>query len=132
MFLGLIASCRDQNGIISAAFRLRDDSALPSWFSLPPGMTRDQVSITITDYEDTAPGWKVRFVIKNKRRWIFNTIEERMGHGCWHPESLRQNSPGGTCPNWVIIDVKGTKDTYEQSDCNHRDLLRIVKGTLDK
>jgi len=55
-----------------------------------------------------------------------------MGRGYWHPESLRQNSPGGNFPNWVIIDVKGTEEIYEQSDGNHQDLVRIVKGTSAK
>jgi hypothetical protein len=128
---GLITSCSDQYGVISGTFRLRDDSPLPSWFTLPLGMTRDQVSVSITDYEETTPGWKVRFVVRDKHRWMFNKIQEQMGHGYWHPDSLRQNPPGGSYPNWIIIAVKGTKEVYEQSEHDHRDLLKIVKKPLE-
>jgi hypothetical protein len=124
--LGLTVSCVDRHGVMEATFRLRDDSPLPSWFTLPSGKSRNQVSVTITDYEATTiPGWKVRFVIRDNRHWFFNTIQEQMGIGYWHPDSLRQNPPGGTYPHWIIIEVNGTKEVYEQSEAN--DLLTIVK-----
>jgi hypothetical protein len=48
-----------------------------------------------------------------------------MGYGYWHPDSEREKTPAGTYPNWVVIEVNGMKDTYEQSEAN--DLLKIVK-----
>jgi len=123
--LGISVSC-DRNGFVSAYLRLREDSPLPSWVVLPAGTTRDQVSVAITIYEaTTTPKWKVRFVIRDKRRWIFSTIQEQRGEGYWHPDSEREKAPAGTYPNWVIIDVGGKKDVYEQSEAN--DLVRIVK-----
>jgi hypothetical protein len=142
IFLGFTAvSCSDRYGTISGIFRLREDSPLPSWLVLPKGMTRDQVNVTIIIYESTydkaTSTWnksKVRFIVFKKHRWIFNAlnkmwvfnkIQEQMGEEYWHPDSLRQNPPGGTYPNWTIVEVNGTKDVYEQSEFN--DLLRIVK-----
>lgn len=123
--VGLTVSC-DRNGVVSAYLRLREDSPLPSWVVLPAGITRDQVSVTITVYEaTTTPRWKERFVIRDKRRWMFSTIEEQMGEGYWHPDSEREKAPAGTYPNWVIVEVKGTKDIYEHSEAN--DLVKIVK-----
>jgi hypothetical protein len=129
VLLGITASCMDRHGVMEASFRLRDDSPLPSWFILPSGMSRDQVSVTITEYAEyeatITPEWKMRFVIQDNRHWFFNTIQEQMGIGYWHPDSLRQNPPGGTYPHWIIIEVNGTKEVYEQSEAN--DLLTIVK-----
>ncbi len=125
VFLAL-ASCMDRHGVIGAVFRLRDDSPLPSWVSLPPGTSRDQVSVTITRYEaTTTPTWKVRFVVQGTRQGV---LQEEVGYGYWHPDSEREKTPAGTYPNWVIIEVKGTKEVYEQSESN--DFLRIVKKPL--
>ena len=121
--VGLTVSC-DRNGSISAIFRLRDDSPLPAWVALPPDTTRDAVSVTITTYEaTTTPQWKVRFVVRNKTSG--RIIQEVIGSGYWHPDSEREKAPAGTYPNWVIIEVNGTKEVYEQSETN--DLLKIVK-----
>ena len=118
-----IASCIDRHGVIGAVFRLSSDSPLPSWVSLPTGVGRDQLSITITRYEaTTTPKWKVRFVVRGARQGV---LQEEIGYGYWHPDSKREKIPAGTYPNWVIIEVKGTKEVYEQSEAN--DLLRIVK-----
>ena len=123
--VALTVSC-DRNGIVSGYFRLRDDSPLPSWVVLPTGTTRDQVGVKITIYEATTTlQWKVRFEIQDKRRWVFKTIQEDLGYGYWHPDSLRKNPPGGTYPNWIVIEAKGTKEVYESSEAN--DLLKIVK-----
>jgi hypothetical protein len=127
--LGFMASCADRYGVVGAVFRLRDDSQLPSWVVLPEGVSRSQVSVTITRYEATTiPKWKVRFVVRNTRRWSFQKIQEEIGYGYWHPDSEREKTPAGTFPNWVIIEVKGTKEVYEQSESN--DLLKIVKKPL--
>lgn len=126
VFVGLITSC-DRHGFISGYFRLREDSPLPSWIALPPGTTRDEVSVAITIYEaTTTPQTKVRFVVRNKRTG--RIIQEAMGIGYWHPDSKREKAPAGTYPKWEIIEVNGTKEVYEQSEFN--DLLRIVKKPL--
>ena len=121
--IGLVVSC-DRNGVVSAYLRLRADSPLPSWVMLPPGTTRDEVSVSITTYEaTTTPQWKERFVVRNKTSG--RIIQEVIGTGYWHPVSEREKAPAGTYPNWVIIEVNGTKEVYEQSEAN--DLLKIVK-----
>src|SRR6266404_4524525 len=100
---GLAISCEDRNGLVGARFRLRDDSPLPSWFVLPEGMRRNQVSITIIRYEATStPQWKARFVIQDKTNR--RVLKEVIGYGYWHPDSERAESPAGTYPNWVVIE----------------------------
>jgi hypothetical protein len=121
--------CTSCRGIPSAYFRLSDDSPLPSWVVLPAGVNRSQLSVTITVYEaTTTPKWKLRFVVRDNSRLIFKTIQEETGYGYWHPDSLRKNPPGGSFPNWIIVEVKGTQEVYQQSKLN--DLLKIVKKPL--
>ena len=121
--IGFTVSC-DRNGVVSAYFRLREDSPLPSWVLLPPGTTRDEVSVKITTYEATTnPTWKEKFEVRDKRNG--RIIQDALGSGYWHPDSEREKAPAGTYPNWVIIEVNGKKDVYEQSGLN--DLLKIVK-----
>ncbi len=91
---------------------------------LPPGTKRDEVSVTITTYEaTTTPRWKEKFQVRDKRNG--RIIQEAIGSGYWHGDSEREKAPSATYPNWVIIEVNGTNDIYEQSEAN--DLLRIVK-----
>ena len=124
-----VVSCTYERGVVSGYFGLRDDSPLPSWVVLPKGMSRDQVTVAVTIYEaTTTPNWKVRFVVLDKHRRIFYKIQEQMGSGYWHPDSLQRNPPGAVYPNWMIIEVNGIKDVYEQSETNG--LLRIVKKPL--
>jgi hypothetical protein len=123
VLVGLTLSC-DRNGTISASFRLREDSPLPGWVVLPLGTTRAEVSVAITSYEATTRGtWKEKIAVRDKRNG--RIIQEDMGSGYWHPDSERDKAPAGTYPNWVIIEVNGTNDIYEQSEAN--DLLKIVK-----
>ncbi|MGO9243562.1 MAG: hypothetical protein ACLP0A_11440 [Verrucomicrobiia bacterium] len=67
-------------------------------------------------------------MVRDKRRWFFQKIQEEIGCGYWHPDSEREKAPAGTFPNWVVIEVKGTKEVYEQSEPN--DFLKIVKKPL--
>jgi len=92
-------------------------------------MNRSQVNIAITVYEaTTTPKWKMRFVVRAKKGLIFNTIQTETGYGYWHPDSLRNNPPGGNFPNWIIVEVKRTKEVYQQTGLN--DLLKIVNKSL--
>jgi hypothetical protein len=82
------------------------------------------VSVTITVYESTtSPQWKEKYVVMDKRSG--RVIREALGSGYWHPDSAREKAPAGTYPNWVVAEVNGMQDTYEQSERN--DLVRIVK-----
>jgi hypothetical protein len=126
MLVGVTTACSDRNGVVGANFHLRNDSSLPTWFVLPKGVSREQVSVAITVYEaTTTPQWKERFVIRDRKSG--RVLQEAMGYGYWHPDSEREKAPAGTYPNWVIVEVNGTKEVYEQSESH--DLLRIVKKT---
>jgi hypothetical protein len=63
------------------------------------------------------------FEVRDKRNG--RNIQEAIGSGYWHPDSAREKAPAGAYPIWVIIEVNGKKDVYEQSGLNN--LLKIVK-----
>ena len=109
--LVIATSCGDNVGGI---FRLRNDSPMPSWLVLPAGVSPNDITITLTEYEATTTQWKVRFIIKEKKDG--RVLREAIGYGYWHPDSEREKAPASTYPNWVIIDVNGAKDVYEQSE----------------
>jgi hypothetical protein len=122
--VAVATSCTDRNGTIEAIFRLRADSPLPSWLALPARVNRKDVDVTITDYEaTTTPEWKVKFVVRDAATG--RRLQEALGRGYWHPDSEREKAPAATYPHWVIIEVNGSKDVYEQSERN--DLIKIVK-----
>ncbi|HZM06313.1 MAG TPA: hypothetical protein VFC44_25210 [Candidatus Saccharimonadales bacterium] len=115
--------------MVSGIFTLREDSPLPSWFVLPKELRRDQVAVTITEYESTTSNvWKVRVTVRRKHHWIFGVIQEHWGTVDWHPDSSRERTPAAEYPNWVVIKIGGTKEVYEQSEANN--LLKIVKKPL--
>jgi len=90
-------------------------------------MSHDQVKVEIVQYETTfTPKCKVRCVVSDKQGRIF---QEQIGYMSWHPASLREKTPAGTYPNWTVVEVKGTKEVYEQSEAN--DLLGIVNKPLE-
>jgi hypothetical protein len=112
----------DRYGTASAIFHLKNDSPLPAWLVIPEGISRDQISVTITEYEaTTTERWKVRFVVRDSQG---HTIQEAVGTGFWHPDSERERAPAATFPNWTIIETRGTKEVYEQSEFTNS--LKIV------
>ncbi len=126
--LGLTISCADRYGMIGAIFRLREDSPLPCWVVLPKGVSRDQVSVHITRYDEYI-GTKCLVRIEVKR-WHLITLQTEMGAMSWHPDSKPKKTPAGTFsqetyPSWSIIEVNGTEEVYEKSERGN--LLRIVK-----
>ena len=52
-------------GCIESSFRLANESRLPTWITLPPGLTRADVSVTLTFY--TLRGNDARFVLRDGR-----------------------------------------------------------------
>jgi hypothetical protein len=112
----------DENGAIGAIFGLSKDSPLPRWCLLPPGVTRDQVEVKITEYEaTTSPKWKVRFQVRDRSGKI---LYDKIGLARWRSDSERKRAPAATYPNWIVIEVDNTKEDYEQSGPD--DLLKIV------
>ena len=117
----ILCSCGEP---ISGVFQLRTNSPLPAFVSsITNGVNATLSKVRIYHYEaTTSPKWKVKFVLEDNNG---RTLLEKTGTGNWHPDSLAQGTPAMRRPNWVIIEVDGTRDVYEQSESNN--LLIIVK-----
>jgi hypothetical protein len=129
LFLAMLVatSCSvDRHGVIGANFRLRKESPLPSWLTLPEDVDPKTVRIKINRYEATAgKKWKVRVIVHTDAG---RTLADKIGYSYWHSQSEKEARPAGTFPNWTIFEIEGTKDVYEQSEFN--DLLKIVDKPL--
>ena len=96
-----------------STFTLADESRLPKWVTLPPGLTRADVSLTMS-YYITPWGGRALFVLEDKNK---KTIQEEKGRvRCNGPFQLKNPSPGfpSGYPNYDVVTVKGITEIIEQ------------------
>ena len=105
--------CFTNTGCEESRFNLADDSRLPKWVALPPGLTRANVSLELTFY--TMPwGGSAHFILKDKKN---RTIEKETGEPmCSGPFGLNNPRPVGTAgfPSYEAVTVKGITEIIEQ------------------
>jgi hypothetical protein len=96
-----------------ATFALANESRLPKWITLPPGLTRADVSLTMS-YYSMPWGGSARFVLQDKNK---QTIEKENGKvRCENPFQLKnppQGFPSGY-PSYEAITVNGITEIIEQ------------------
>jgi hypothetical protein len=95
-----------------SAFELASDSRLPKWITLPPGLTRGDVSITMSLY-DSLWGSDVTFVLQDKKGRTLKKI-----YGKQTPEGsleLKHPPPGFPpgYPAYEVITVNGITEIVE-------------------
>ena len=73
LFLGLflVAGCSPTRGCVESSFELAPESRLPIWFTLPPGMKRSDVGVTM-DYW-IGPGRRTAS-LKLRKKSFFGSI----------------------------------------------------------
>jgi hypothetical protein len=95
-----------------ATFELASESRLPKWITLPPGLTRADVSLTFSYY--TLPWNDAKFILQDKNK---QTIEKKNGRvKCRGPFQLKnppQGFPSGY-PNYEAVTVNGITEIIEQ------------------
>ncbi len=95
-----------------ATFRLANESRLPKWFAIPPGLARADVSITL-NYYVTPRGRTATFVLQNSKGTVLKKL-----HGsdsCDRPFKLKnppQGSPSGY-PAYELVTVNGITEMIE-------------------
>ncbi len=108
-----------------ATFTLASDSRLPKWVTLPPGLTRADVSLTMS-YYSMPWGGSARFILLDKNK---QTIEKENGKmRCRAPFEL-ENPPRGFpsgYPAYEAITVHGITEIIE-----HRKMEPIFYVTDD-
>jgi hypothetical protein len=92
------------NFCAEASFDLADDSRLPRWFSLQPGHTRADVSVTMSTYYVLCGGCSI-FVLSDHKG---NTI--RMAYG---KDSPSLNNSPVIYPVYTLTTVKGITEVIE-------------------
>jgi hypothetical protein len=115
--LGLIAAvcifaCA-MSGCLESSFKIASESRLPKWVTLPAGVARADVSLTVS-YYTTLRGGSVQFTLLDKNK---QTIEKTSGKDrCRKPFQLTnptQGVPSGY-PNYAVVTVDGITEILEQ------------------
>ena len=99
-----IASCVI-SGCLESSFQLANESRLPRWDALPPGLSRADVSVTL-NYYTTFPGANdAKFILKT--RWGKKLSEVEGKVKCQYPYS------GWSYPGYDAVVVNGTTEILE-------------------
>jgi hypothetical protein len=91
--------------IPESTFELAKDSRLPKWISLPPGVTRDDVSLTM-DYYSVLWGYDTEFILKDANG---KRLAKMVGN-------VRCSTPIQLYPVYRTITVNGTTDIIEHKE----------------
>jgi hypothetical protein len=112
----LLACCNPMRGCPESELNLRPGSRLPRWFSLPAGLSRDDVNVKVTFYatQGALDDAVMELVDQNGR-----SLATATGQMCWHPVMLDKVNPHGgldqsSFPAYVIITVHGITEVTEQ------------------
>jgi hypothetical protein len=107
-------------GFVSGKFVLDKASRLPAWFTPTQSVSRQDVEVHITIYEQTtSPVGNVKIKITCSNQ----VMDKATGTWRWHPKSLKSDHPANP-PCWGIFKIRGAEEIYEQTERNDR--LRIV------
>jgi hypothetical protein len=107
-----------------ATFNLANDSRLPKWVTLPPELTRANVSLTLNYYD--VPWRRTQFILRDKNGHILKKENGKMR--CRAPFELEnppQGFPSGY-PAYEAITVHGITEIIE-----HRKMEPIFYVTDD-
>jgi hypothetical protein len=105
--------CFPIGGCLESTFSLASESRLPKWITLPAGVERAEVTLTV-DYYTMLRGDDVQFTLQGKNK---QTIKKFSGkERCLKPFQLT-NSPGGIpsgYPNYAVVTANGITEIFEQ------------------
>ena len=108
-----------------ASFDLAQESRLPKWFTLPPGLSRSDVTVKMHYYVKSS-GRTATFVLQDGKK---QTLAEAKGtlRGL-EPLKLKEGRPGSPqgYPSYEIVTVNGVTEIFE-----HRQMEPIFYITVD-
>ena len=95
-----------------STFELASESRLPKWIALPQGLTRADVSITMSLY-DSLWGCDVKIILQDKKEQTLSTVYgEEKGRGPLYLKHPPQGFPPGY-PAYEVITVNSITDIVE-------------------
>jgi hypothetical protein len=95
-----------------STFELASESRLPRWITLPPGLTRADVSITMSYY--VMPwGRSATFILQNKKGQTLKEVDGKLKG--LEPLQLEHPPPGFPpgSPSYEVITVNGVTEIIE-------------------
>jgi len=100
-----VLSCL-MSGCLESSFQLANESRLPTWETLPPGLTRAGVSLTL-NYYATFPGANdAKFILRNGKGEKLAEVMGRMK--CQYPYDSAMSYPA-----YNAVVVNGTTEILE-------------------
>ena len=114
----LLGGCDPRYGCVESNFRLAQESRLPSWFTIPPGYARKDLSMTIIFYM-----YHCKIIVYGSDHKV---LAKTIGTSRFHPitAELQEQGRRGEYPSYIIIDVDGIEEVYEHKEPN--DILAIT------
>jgi hypothetical protein len=95
-----------------SSFELARESRLPKWFTLPPELSRSDVTVTM-DYYVKSSGRTATFILRDmKKRKLAEVKGSQQG---LEPLKLKKSRPGAppSYPSYEIITVNGVTEIIE-------------------
>lgn len=95
-----------------STFQLANDSRLPRWFTLSPGLSRADVSVTM-NYYIKPTGRSATFVLHDKENHILGEVTGTLRGST--PVSVKGSSQSGTTdyPSFEVITAQGVSEVIE-------------------
>jgi hypothetical protein len=108
-----------------STFDLAGESRLPKWISLPPGLTRSDVSLTMSYYVKPW-GSSATFILRDRKGHILTKIDGKVTNS--EPVRLKTSPPGFPpgYPSYNVITVKDMTEIIE-----HRKMEPVFYVTDD-
>jgi len=91
-----------------SAFQLASESRLPKWITLPPGLTRSTVSITMSYFTWPSAG----FILQDAKGQTLEKVDGKVKCSDFRMKNPPQGFPPGY-PRYTEIVVKGTSEMIE-------------------
>jgi hypothetical protein len=108
-FCAAVVGC---NSLPESSFELASGSRLPVWFTLSPGLTRADVSVTMNYYVKST-GRTAAFILHDKKGRVLGKVTGTLRGSS--PVSIHGDLPNGVngYPSFEVVNVHGVMDVVE-------------------
>ena len=117
IMLLFLAACSPLRGCVESEFQLAPESRLPKWFQIPEGLSRQDVSVTITYYTSG----KAKIILLGPGP-DYKVLDEVIGSIRWHP--LTEKRGFTKYPRYSYLKVKDIEELIEHRW--HGNILYVV------
>ncbi|UWZ84938.1 hypothetical protein [Occallatibacter riparius] len=120
LIAALCISCGAISGCLESSFQLARESRLPKFIPIPPGLTREDISVTMNYY--TALGNDAKFILKDRKGKKLAKVSGKAKR----LNPLKLKSPSQFYPDYEAITANRVTDIIE-----HRKMEPIFYVTDD-